>query len=159
MHITHGLRKDFFQGRTSRGFSQNFFQGGGQKQWNLFFTRRNWKNNLFLLILSKSRGALAPPASLPTPMRREVSSLQHFSKLIIEMVPCPIPASVSRSFRAVLPYRVHGSPSMNEIFPRVNENRGVNDEWMKFLFLIILLCGTCIYLVFLLNILQQSWIP
>jgi len=43
--FNHGRRKDFFQG-GSRGFPQIIFQGG-QKWWNLFFTPRNWKNNLF----------------------------------------------------------------------------------------------------------------
>jgi len=36
------------------------FSRGGQKRWNLFCTSRNWKNNLFLLIISKSRGPRPP---------------------------------------------------------------------------------------------------
>jgi len=36
----------FFPGGASRGFSQKVFQWG-QKWWNLFFTPRNRKNNLF----------------------------------------------------------------------------------------------------------------
>ena len=54
-----GHRKDFFQGWARKGFYQNFFQGG-QKWWNLFLTLQNWKNNLFLLIISKSKGGRHP---------------------------------------------------------------------------------------------------
>ena len=43
-------------------FSQHFYQGD-QKWWNLFFTPRNWTNNLFLPIILKSRRAKAPPAT------------------------------------------------------------------------------------------------
>jgi len=66
--VCHGRRKDFFQEGPVGNFPK-FFSRGGQKWWNLFFTPRNWKNNLFLLIISKSRGGQGP--SLPplsTPM-------------------------------------------------------------------------------------------
>jgi len=36
------------------------FSRGGQKWWNLVYTPRNWKNNLFLLIISNSRGPSPP---------------------------------------------------------------------------------------------------
>jgi len=61
----YGRRKDFFQGGGAVGDFPNIFsRWGGQKWWNLIFTPRNWKN-IFLLIISKPRGALPP---LPTPM-------------------------------------------------------------------------------------------
>jgi len=73
----HGHRRDFFLREASRGFFQNFFQGG-QKWWNLFFTLRNWKNNLYLLIISKSRGRPrphAPPFRRPCIWRWKVHKL------------------------------------------------------------------------------------
>jgi len=36
----HGRRKNFFQGRITREFSQNFSRGN-QNWWNLFFPTRN----------------------------------------------------------------------------------------------------------------------
>ena len=64
--LRHGRRKDFFQEGASMRFSQNFFPGEGQKWWNLLFTPRNWKNNLFLLTISKSRGEPRPPPWPPS---------------------------------------------------------------------------------------------
>jgi len=55
----HGRRKDFFQGGASRGFSQNFFQGG-PKIVKFCFYPSKLKKQPFLLIISKSREALAP---------------------------------------------------------------------------------------------------
>jgi len=45
-YIIMGVGRIFSRG-GSRGFSQNFFQGEGQKWWNLIFTSRNWKNIVF----------------------------------------------------------------------------------------------------------------
>jgi len=44
------------------------FSRGGQKWWNLVFTPRNWKNDLFLLIISKSWVPRSPCPPFPTPM-------------------------------------------------------------------------------------------
>ena len=63
-----GIGRIFSRGGV--GDFPKFFPAGGQKWWNLVFTPRNWKNNLYLLIISKSRGAKAPPTPLPTPMPR-----------------------------------------------------------------------------------------
>jgi len=60
----------FFPWGVSRGISQKFFQGG-QKWENWVFTPRNWKNNFFLLILSKSRG------SKPTPLPPSDAHVRH----------------------------------------------------------------------------------
>jgi len=49
----------FFPGGAVGNFLK-IFSRGGQKWWNLCFTHRNWKNNLFLLIISKSRRAKPP---------------------------------------------------------------------------------------------------
>ena len=53
-HGGHGRRKDFFQGGASRGFSQNFFQGG-DKSGEIWLLPLEIEK-LFLLIISESRG-------------------------------------------------------------------------------------------------------
>jgi len=45
----------------TRGFFQNFSRGS-QKWWHSLFPTQNYKNNLFLLRISPSRGGLAPTA-------------------------------------------------------------------------------------------------
>ena len=77
----------FFPGEASRVFSQNFFQGGGQKWWNLVLTPWNWKNNLFLLIISKYRGAkssLSPPS--------DAHACAHPSAIIVKSQKWPTPS-------------------------------------------------------------------
>jgi len=61
-----GVGRIFSREGASRGFPQNFFQWE-QKWWNLVFTPRNWKNNLFLLIISKPRGGQAPLSDTHVP--------------------------------------------------------------------------------------------
>ena len=49
-------------------------------------------------------------------------------------------------------------PRVNEIFARVNETRGVNKGWMKFLFLILCVLWKHVLVLFLFKTYQQSWI-
>jgi len=69
--ITMGVGR-IFQGGASRGFSLNFFRGG-PKAVKFVFIPRNWKNNLFLLIISKSRGGKPP---LPPSSDAHVDNVQ-----------------------------------------------------------------------------------
>jgi len=64
-HREHGRRMDFPSGGPVGDFPK-IFSKGGSKVVKIAFTPRNWKNNLFLLIISKSRG---PRPSCP-PFRR-----------------------------------------------------------------------------------------
>jgi len=66
----HGRRKDIVQGGGSRGFSQNFFQGGS-KSGEIRFIPLEIEKKLFLLIISKSRGDQASPCP---PFRRPWSN-------------------------------------------------------------------------------------
>jgi len=72
-----GVGRDFFQGGGSRGFSQKFFQGGPKVVKFVFYPSK-LKNNLFLPIISKSRGWARPP--LPTPMKAWLQETTTVSK-------------------------------------------------------------------------------
>jgi len=54
-----GVVRIFSRGE-SREFSRNFFPGGSKSGEICFLPFRNWRNNLSLLITSKSRGGKAP---------------------------------------------------------------------------------------------------
>jgi len=61
MKWRHGRRKDFFQGGgNSKRFSQYFFQGVAKNGEICFLPLEIEKNNLFLLVISKSRGHGSP---------------------------------------------------------------------------------------------------
>ena len=109
-----GVGRDFSRG-GSRGFSQIFFQGG-QKCWNLFFTPINWRNNLFLLIISKSRGAKAPLLPLPTAM----PIYMWHEQAIIEWLRCSISAMLAGE--------------------RLNKITSVREEWLRRLISIVTCC-------------------
>ena len=109
-----GVGRDFSRG-GSRGFSQIFFQGG-QNCWNFFFTPINWRNNLFLLIISKSRGAKAPLLPLPTAM----PIYMWHEQAIIEWLRCSISAMLAGE--------------------RLNKITSVREEWLRRLISIVTCC-------------------
>jgi len=97
--VPMGVGRIFSRGST-RVFFQNFSRGGGKSGKIRFFPTRKYENNLFLLILSKSRGAKATTALLPPPMPVSMDFIKT-SPIPVCFFPQHIAQRTPRSGRAV----------------------------------------------------------